>query len=216
MPYFHINGKVNLLFIHIPKTGGTSVELFLSKHYNIDLNRESLCTRTAGAIEYYEGVSLQHQTYSTLMREQARFNLCLPGMKILTIVRNPYERLVSDLFFYHLIKKDSTADFVETVIKKYLYSGIKYTKDNHVIPQYLFLIDDYDADCISINKNIIILKQEKLAKMMHKIGYKDFNEYKNVSNTENINYFKFLSVGSICLINKFYEKDFALFGYKMR
>jgi hypothetical protein len=212
MPYFYINGKVNLLFIHIPKTGGTSVELYLSKFYNIELNRDSLCTRTAGAIEYYEGVSLQHQTYSTLMREQARFNLFLPGMKIFTVVRNPYERLVSDLFFYHLIKKDSSQDFVETVIKKYLYSGIKYTKDNHVIPQYLFLIDDKN----SINKNIIILKQEKLAKMMHKIGYKDFNEYKNVSNTENINYFKFLSIGSIRLINKFYEKDFVLFNYKMR
>jgi hypothetical protein len=212
MPYFHINGKVNLLFIHIPKTGGTSVELFLSKYYNIELNSESLCTRTTGAIEYYEGVSLQHQTYSTLMREQARFNLSLPTMTMLTVVRNPYERLVSDLFFYHLIKKDSTAEFVETVIKKYLYSGIKYTKDNHVIPQYLFLIDDTGT----INKNIVILKQEKLAKMMHKIGYKTFNEYKNVSNTENVDYFKFLSLGSIRLINKFYEKDFALFNYKMR
>ena len=52
--------------------------------------------------------------------------------------------------------------------------------------------------------------------MMHKIGYTDFNEYKNVSNTENLDYFKFLSLGSIRLINKFYEKDFALFNYKMR
>jgi hypothetical protein len=211
MPYFHINDKVNLLFIHIPKTGGTSVEMYLSRLYNIELNRDSLCTRIAGAIEYYKGVSLQHQTYATLIKEASRFKLSLSGMKILTVVRNPYERLVSDLFFYSLIKKDSSQEVVEGVIKKYIYGGLKDTKDNHVIPQHLFLLDDKNT----ISKNIVILKQEKLGKMMHNIGYKDFNEYKNVSNKENLNYFKFLSPGSIRLINKFYAKDFALFDYKM-
>ena len=41
MPYFK-NDNVNILFIHIPKTGGTSLDNYFSKKYNIDLNDKSL------------------------------------------------------------------------------------------------------------------------------------------------------------------------------
>lgn len=39
MPYFD---NVNMLFIHIPKTGGTSLESYFSNKYNIQLNYNSL------------------------------------------------------------------------------------------------------------------------------------------------------------------------------
>ena len=35
MPYFH-NNYVNLLFIHIPKTGGSSLEIYFSKKFTAD------------------------------------------------------------------------------------------------------------------------------------------------------------------------------------
>lgn len=47
MPYFHNtvkNEKVNLLLIHIPKTGGTSSEQYFSKKYNVPLNKPSTTT----------------------------------------------------------------------------------------------------------------------------------------------------------------------------
>ena len=34
MPYF-LNENINLLFIHIPKTGGSSLERYFSEHFNI-------------------------------------------------------------------------------------------------------------------------------------------------------------------------------------
>ena len=42
MPYFK-NDNVNILFIHIPKTGGSSVETYLSNHFNILLNNKVYC-----------------------------------------------------------------------------------------------------------------------------------------------------------------------------
>jgi hypothetical protein len=41
MPYFKTNNK-NVLFIHIPKTGGTSVEHYLSEKYSLPLNHKNL------------------------------------------------------------------------------------------------------------------------------------------------------------------------------
>ena len=41
MPYFNNNIKP-VLFIHIPKTGGTSVEQYFSKKYSIPLDYRSL------------------------------------------------------------------------------------------------------------------------------------------------------------------------------
>jgi hypothetical protein len=41
MPYFH-NNNTNTLIIHIPKTGGTSLEYYFSNKYNIPLNNDSL------------------------------------------------------------------------------------------------------------------------------------------------------------------------------
>lgn len=41
MPYFK-NNNVNILFIHIPKTGGSSVENYFSSKFNIPLNNTSL------------------------------------------------------------------------------------------------------------------------------------------------------------------------------
>lgn len=39
MPYFN-NNDINILFIHIPKTGGTSLENYFSSKFNIPLNNK--------------------------------------------------------------------------------------------------------------------------------------------------------------------------------
>lgn len=207
MPYFH-SDKVNLLLIHIPKTGGTSLEQYFSEKYNIPLNDKSLFNVKTR----FEGISLQHQTYLTLKNKSEYFKIDFNGLKKITIVRNPYERLISDLFFYNLITKNTSVEDVDKIIKMYIYGGVKYTKDNHVIPQYLFLINESGE----IEKDIIILKQENLNECMINQGYTDFNIHLNVINNKKIDYYTFLSPNSIKLINKYYEKDFSYFNYKMR
>jgi hypothetical protein len=104
MPYFK-NENINVLFIHIPKTGGTSVDNYFSFKYNIKLNMNSLHVTTLNKkiiinknTIFYN--SPQHLSYQMIMKNKDFFKIDTNNLNIFTIVRNPYERIISDLFFF--------------------------------------------------------------------------------------------------------------------
>ena len=203
MPYFK---SLNILFIHIPKTGGSNIENFFfcltnesptishvySNNINIRLNNHSL----------------QHTTYQELLDHKDFFNIDFNSqLKIISVVRNPYERIMSDLFFYKLADKSHTKETIEKIIKNYLNHTSHF--DNHKIPQYQFLIDRNEV----IPKNIVVLKNEDLNKEMKYIGYPQFEYFcKDVSQKS---YMSYLTSNSISMINTYYKKDFEFFNYKM-
>jgi len=207
MPYFY-NDDVNILFIHIPKTGGTSVEFYLSEKYKITLDKSSFYTTIRS--DFYNSISYQHQLYKTIKTNEDIFTVDYNNIKIITIVRNPYNRIVSGLFFHNLIKEHFTQTQVYEHIKNYLNEANNTTYDNHIVPQHLFLLDENDE----ISKNIQIMKTETLNDDMKAMGYDDFNYFEQVSNVKNKNYYSYLNIESVKLINEFYEKDFEYFNYK--
>ena len=210
MPYFY-NDKINLLLIHIPKTGGTSLEFFFSKKYNIELNNNSLYgfipehTKKINNININS--SIQHATYRSLIKYNDFFKIDMNNIQIITIVRNPYERLISGLFWFKEINNNSTKEEVYNKIQKYLY----YTHlDNHNIPQYLFITDENN----NLVPNIKILHTETLQKEMNDFGYTYFNLRLNCTHKPGTNYYNYLNMDSIHLINDFYDYDFKLFNYQ--
>lgn len=210
MPYFK-NERMNLLFIHIPKTGGTSVEHYFYGKYNFDMNETTLHSDYGNSIfsdPELKMVSLQHQTLQTLLDNKEILKINTHNLKILTIVRNPYDRTISDLFFFKLIEKDTLPNDVYNILCKYLKE--KYY-DNHNIEQYKFICNKegkkYDK--------VIILKTESLNDDMRILGFPDFNETVN-KNIHINNYSKYLNEESIKLINEFFDKDFELFGYEKK
>jgi len=213
MPYFY-NNDINILFIHIPKTGGSSIEVYLSKKYNIQLNLKSLWYIKIFKYNFafeYDKITPQHQTYNTIYKYRDEFNIKFnDNLKIFTIVRNPYDRIISDFFFFKLITISSTKEEVFKIMYKYIHTNPNIY-DNHNIPQYKFITDEND----NIINNIIILKTETLNNDMKNIGYNDFN-LNILKNKLNVNYNDYLNNDSIKLINKYYEKDFKLFDYEMR
>jgi hypothetical protein len=210
MPYFK-NDLINILFIHIPKTGGSSLEDYFCKKYNIHANNNSLFMELPFFIKRYNNIdincSLQHLTYKEIIKYKYFFKINEDNLKIISIVRNPYNRIISDLFYLKKININSSKEEVYMTITKY----ISEKNDNHKTPQYLFVTND-NGELID---NITILRTESLTSDMINLGFTDF-DLKSNCNSNQVNYDDYLNEHSIHFINFIYKKDFELFNYKMK
>lgn len=56
----------------------------------------------------YNKYSLQHQFYKTIFEYRKILNVDFDNIKVFTIIRNPYERIISDLFWHNFINKHSS------------------------------------------------------------------------------------------------------------
>ncbi len=236
MPYFE---GLNLLFIHIPKTGGTSIERYISMKYKVPLDVKSLYN------EYHPSTidnsikkndrpeekrrlhlsknvkhSLQHFTFSEMHiycrdlfyfpNGQTLYEI-LPTLRVFTVVRNPYDRILSELFYVKYIHAMSTPEEVYEILCKYLRHAYGY--DNHRLPQYMFILDKQHQ----MLPNIHVMKMETLQEDMHNYGFDDFNLVINTNRAkiDGTTYRLMLNKKSIALINEFYKVDFEWFDYPM-
>jgi hypothetical protein len=205
MPYFK---EINLLFLHIPKTGGSTVENYLYTKLSLTRTIETLYSSKKDSNSH----SLQYFTYNDIFSSKINyFNIKFSNLKILALVRSPYSRLINSLFHFNLIDLEScNKKQIEKIITSYLYSDHSY--NNSKKPQYLHLTG---GDNLTIPKNIIIIKNETMHEDMVKYGYDDFKNY-NINPFDNeIDYMSYLSENAISMINHYYFMDFKLFNYEM-
>jgi hypothetical protein len=202
MPYF---SKKHILFIHIPKTGGTTIEQTLRNGDNMSLigsHGNSLFPDPE-----LRKVALQHQTYNAIYEHRELCKVPFDDkLRVFAVVRNPYHRLMSDLFYFHLVGRGSRPENIYKVILNYIDQD-KY--DNHNLPQYKFVTDKNGK----LHQNITIMRTETLDDDLEKFGYK-IGRRSNVGSVKK-DYMEFLNQDSIDLINKVYQKDFELFNYPM-
>ena len=183
----------NILYIHIPKTGGLFYKK-LPKKCTIS----NLLVR--GDHLTIEGHSPQHSTYKELYENRKFLDINFDTVEIIASVRNPYTRIISDLFFFKIIDKTNTPEIVERKMIEFLESSNNY--DNHKKRQIDYLL--YNG---KIDPKIKIIKLETLEEDMFKLGYSDFNCHSNSTNN-NDNYMKYFTRISIDYINNFYFDDF--------
>ena len=203
MPYYP---SIKILFIHIPKTGGSVIEDEIKKQ-SVQKLYSGYSNNLLDAP--YSRKSLQHQFYNTLYNYRDKLELDFDDLKTFTVVRNPYDRTISSLFWSNIIKKHFTAEQVFDAIKN-RYIG-RTDLDNHNEPQYKFVTDENQI----LIPNIKIFKCETLNVMNTALNdYIGINVNIKRSNV-NKDYSKYLNEDSIALINEYYKKDFELFDYEM-
>jgi hypothetical protein len=204
-----------LNFIHISKTGGTSVE-FAANKKGIKWGKFACETIWNSLLSYIdwdiEPHSSHHIPISFCKNEELKRKL-LNKYIFFTVVRNPYERCLSEYFCPHnkLIEIPTVENLNNFVQYKINLLDNKKNFQGHFIQQYHYVFDQ--------NKKYtnIILKYENLVNDFNSMS-KNFNlnfklkEYLNKSKKQ-------LSIDSfnnktINLIQKKYEYDFLYFDYK--
>ena len=160
-------------------------------------------------------IHAQHQPFNTILNHEKQLNIKINEIDLfLSVVRNPYNRAVSELFW----RKNSTPTESIDVINAKLRNLLKNPRwgYDHIFPQHKFLLNERNI----IGDQFIVLKTEALTESLRQLGcvFSDFNRYWNRSNDLNSqkepsDYFNFLDNDSIRLINDMYHDDFNLFGY---
>jgi hypothetical protein len=126
--------KNKIVFIHIPKTGGTSVSAFFE-----ELDDSAFFYSNTNLIGNH---SPQHSTY----KELNGWNLIHNDFKIISIVRHPYERFVSEFNYRLMFLKETHT--LESFTKIFLDTfNNKYQWDNHNLSCSEFL-EGADVDII--------------------------------------------------------------------
>lgn len=202
---------LKLIFIHIPKTGGTSVENYLENKLKIETETQSQSIFHTLEADPRVNHSLQHCTYQEL--EWLLPKDSFATYTFFTILRNPFHRTLSDLFFNKLVKPvfdkqnishEEKYDAILQALRKYL--NVNDTFDNHKTPQVDYLLDS-DGN---LPTRIKILRTESLNKNMKDImGFKDFNTHANTNNLS-VDYDKFYYGELKELIHKKYSRDYEL------
>ena len=191
------------IFIHIPKTAGTSIEQFLKDKGLNDImfhgvhNNRSLHHLTA--IELKQNIPI-------MFKEYYKFS----------IVRNPYDRLLSEYYWtpvpnlgfkYGISKAEFLHKVINIVKNKRYFNNIYF---DHFIPQYMFL---YGGDKMIIDE---VFKYEAL---------KDATEYLKNKLSINMDFPYFNKNKSTVMDNgwnerkkekiyNLYKNDFIRFGYE--
>lgn len=214
------------IFIHVPRCGGNSV----CKALNIDSLEELVSSdfikhtslfvekKKFNLYEYNMCIykSPQHLTYYEL--EKILPPIYFLNFSIFSIVRNPYERLVSEYKYlmnickdekYKIIEECSFESFLENLKMHQLDRNRKF--NGHLETQTDYLVDSSG----NISKNIKIYKFENIKEcfddILKDIKIEIIPWLKNTDNS--VPYRTYYTEESAKIVANFYANDFKNFNY---
>lgn len=188
-----INHEHKFIFIHIPKTAGTSMEDFFIDRFNLKRKDHIYwCDERNQWAQHFTLAELESHKYDDYFK--------------FAFVRNPWERVVSACMY----RKSSIRNFLMHDLTK----NIEGKKDpaRHQMAQHEFLIDyygKYKADFVGRFENL----QGDFNHVCDRIGIKR-GKLPHSNKTEHGHYSEYYNYDTKNLVARRYAKDIKYFGYE--
>jgi hypothetical protein len=228
-----ISHDLKAIFIHIPKCGGLFVEKILEDFYDFktlyfthenhnefidvnnpkhvfeDGNKGFLHLTKQGLLRYYMSSKIHSEKINMDIEKWNQYTK-------FTIVRNPYDKILSAWKFINKINK-TNATFDEFIKSKDTCNA--YTYFHAFITQYEQLLNinnDLKLDFIGKFENLNHDLSQIILKLNDKIkhGQAIKNNRKKNSSGDSINYIGYYNDDLIQIVNSLFEIDFIKFGFK--
>ena len=202
-----ISHTLQFIFIHIPKTSGNSLSLFLKDCVsNQVIQRDSplgknqgihiICEKNGRDIKH-EDINYYYKLYSDRVTNYYKF----------AIVRNPYDRIMS--FYFWKKGKDSNTEFDYNEFVKFVKQQSSY--------QYKYITNKktQKIDCEIIHYENLIPELKQISTFQGKYDFDDYPTLNASANSKidyHIYYNKYTDLQGI--VYKKFKKDFEFFDYK--
>ena len=212
-----INNTNNFIFIHVPKTGGTSITSLLSSINKVN-DIEIGGTQIGELIQTHcvNKYGISKHTTSAVLRKSLGENLWSRYKKV-SVVRDPLKRAYSA---YNFLKRwEGTPQRVREIVERYDFNDFILSDaiiennypDNIFFPQAYWLCDKDNKILIDL-----IGKTENLPDLIHSLDLNlaIANLPHLINSNKNIDdYLKNLENEAISKIKSIYRLDYELFGY---
>lgn len=197
--------KNKLIFVHIPKTGGTSIEKAMGINTDNNNLNNGYGIKNDKARQHYIWSDYIDELGIDKYTEYEKFSL----------IRNPYSKFMSEYFWSEIpkvgFKSGQTLD--EFIISsEQIVNNNEFNKSvyhDHIMPQYMFVYDNNDKLMIDIVfkfEHMIMVEEYLKQKLL-------INCLPHVNKNDKVKKPLQLTPEQKEKIYKIYEKDFKLFGY---
>ena len=199
-----ISDKYKCIYIHIPKTGGSSVEIALDKPQN--------------CWDRQNNVWKQHCSIHQL---RDIYNVAIDKYYKFTVVRNPWSRAVSDHAwftketsnFYNLLKQATLKDYLQCTggYEKVAHLDNPTGRGDHFYTQHSYIMIDGKCtmDYIIRFENF----QQDFNKVCDKIGISR-QQLPHKNKTKHKHYTEYYDDETRQIVAEIYAKDIEYFGYE--
>ncbi len=226
-----------IFFHHVPKTGGKTVDNFLYDYFNLPYKSwlyftEGLSLRKSFTDkEVYSVFNICHLQYVELFKLAKKSNIQIDNSwDIFTIVRNPYYRACSAIFFQPVLEcmnhmhtlptiKEKRKLFTKSYNQYFSTDGLGNDWFSHRVPQHLILETDVNIPSYKMYKYEEglenILTKALSNKIKENIVLTNRHQNQNDFNIPKTDYLSLFTRSYIEKINEYYYKDFEFCGYEM-
>ena len=207
MPVYLKNTRFgkNIIFVHIPRTGGVYAESFLSKSFDV---------RPMEVFNNIQPHIFGHYTYDNVIRTLAE-NACSVRKDdyfSFAFVRNPFDRILSSYLNYTVKNTPDFDDYIQMVagtVRDELFkthTSIRTNDLSHYIPQ-ITMTGNNSVDFVGRFENY----DNDLTTLLELSGIEMHDNVK--IKKRNVKYRDYYGGGNRRIIEQIYRDDLEIFGY---